>query len=107
MGLAGLLPVAAQQDGATARRSISPATVELGETVTVRITVANYGQAGSLIEMIPTGLTWESSTHPSEQVDRSGQEVIFTLFDEESLTYTVTASSTEALDPFSGTLTRY
>ena len=58
-------------------------------------------------DMVPAGFTWEASTHPSVQVDRSGQEVIFTLFDEESLTYTVTASSTEGSHPFSGTLTRY
>ena len=99
-----LLPVTAQQDDPSANRSFSPATVAPGERVTVTITVANYGQAGSVVETLPSGFTWVSSTHPSGQVDRDGQEVTFTLFGETSLTYSVTASSTERQYSFSGTL---
>ena len=99
-----LLPVTAQQDDPSANRSFSPATVAPGERVTVTITVANYGQASSVVETLPSGFTWVSSTHPSGQVDRDGQEVTFTLFGETSLTYSVTASSTERQYSFSGTL---
>ena len=99
-----LLPVTAQQDDPSANRSFSAGTVAPGERVTVTITVANYGQAGSVVETLPPGFTWVSSTHPSGQVDRDGQEVTFTLFGEPSLTYSVTASSTERQYSFSGTL---
>ena len=99
-----LLPVTAQQDDPSANRSFSPATVAPGERVTVTITVANSGQAGSVVETLPSEFTWVSSTHPSGQVDRDGQEVTFTLFGETSLTYSVTASSTEGQYSFSGTL---
>ena len=99
-----LLPVTAQQDDPSANRSFSPATVAPGERATVTITVANYGLAGSVVETLPSGFTWVSSTHPSGQVDRDGQEVTFTLFGETSLTYSVTASSTERQYSFSGTL---
>ena len=101
-----LLPVTAQQDDPSANRSFSPVTVAPGERATVTITVANYGQAGSVVETLPSEFTWVSSTHPSGQVDRDGQEVTFTLFGETSLTYSVTASasSTERQYSFSGTL---
>ena len=50
--LLSLLPVTAQQDDPSANRSFSPATVAPGERVTVTITVANYGQAGSVVETL-------------------------------------------------------
>ena len=76
-----------------------------GERVTVTITVANYGQAGSVVETLPSEFTWVSSMHPSGQVDRDGQEVTFTLFGETSLTYTVSRPpAPRGNDSFSGTL---
>ncbi len=98
-----LLPVSAQ--GATVTRSINPSTVAPSGEVTVTIRASNYGPAGSIVENFPSGFAWVSSTHSSDQVQRSGEQVTFTLFGETSFSYTLTASSTAGSHTFSGTLT--
>ena len=99
-----LLPVSAQ-DTPTVTRSINPSTVAPNGEVTVTIRASNYGPAGSIVENFPSGFAWVSSTHPDIQVQRSGEQVTFTLFGETSFSYTLTASSTEGSHTFSGTLT--
>ena len=88
----------------SATRSFNPATVAPGGTVTVTIEAANYGQAGGVTETLPSGFSYVSSSLRASQVNESGQNVRFTLQDDTSFTYTVTASSTPGPYDFSGTL---
>ena len=78
----------------SATRSFNSATVAPGETVTVTIQAANYGQAGGVTETLPSGFSYVSSSLSASQVNESGQNVRFTLQGDTSFTYTVTASST-------------
>ena len=88
----------------SATRSFNSATVAPGETVTVTIQAANYGQAGGVTETLPSGFSYVSSSLSASQVNESGQNVRFTLQGDTSFTYTVTASSTPGPYDFSGTL---
>ena len=88
----------------SATRSFNPATVAPGGTVTVTIHAANYGQAGGITETLPAGFSYVSSSLRASQVNESGQNVRFTLQDDTSFTYIVTASSTPGPYDFSGTL---
>ena len=101
--LLGLPPVAAQAEP-SATRSFSPASVAPGGEVVVSITADNYGTAGAVTEMLPAGFTYVSSSLPNNQVNVTGQEARFTLFDDTSFMYTVTASSEAGSHTFSGTL---
>ena len=71
----------------------------MGEVV-VTITLANYGGVGELVETLPGGFTYVSTTHGD--VVRDGQELSFSLVGETSFTYTVTAPSTPKDYTFSG-----
>ena len=105
VGVASLLPVAAQDSEPTATRSLDDATVGPGGQVTVTIEAANYGQAGGVTETLPVGFTYVSSSLPGGQVTEvDAQTVRFTLQAETSFTYTVTASSTAGDYDFSGML---
>ena len=88
----------------SATRSFNPATVDPGGTVTVTIEAADYGQAGGVTETLPSGFSYVSSSLRASQVYESGQNVRFTLQEDASFTYTVTASSTPGPYDFSGTL---
>ena len=78
----------------SATRSINPATVAPGGTVTVTIQAADYGQAGGVTETLPAGFAYVDSSLSASQVNESGQNVRFTLQGDTSFTYTVTASGT-------------
>ena len=88
--------------GPTATRSISAAQVAPGDALTVTVDVSDYGQFGGLVETVPSGFAYGSSTHSATRVD--GQVVTFTLFGESSVTYTVTASSRPGTYMFLGIL---
>ena len=103
VALTGILPISAQS-APSATRSFNLATVAPGGTVTVTIQAANYGQAGGVTEMLPSGFSYVSSSLSASQVNESGQNVRFTLQGDTSFTYTVTASSTPGPYDFSGTL---
>ena len=103
VALTGILPTFAQPTP-TANRSINPATVAPGGTVTVTIQAADYGQAGGVTETLPPGFAYVSSGLSDSQVYESGQNVRFTLQGETSFTYTVTASGTAGSYSFSGNL---
>ena len=51
-----------------ASRSLDPATVEPGGSVTVTITATNYGQAGGVTESLPSGFTYEVSDLDASKV---------------------------------------
>ena len=104
VALVAILPVAAQQQGPSAERSLSSTTVDAGGTLTVTLQFANAG-LGRLTETLPAGFTYVSSNLPDNQVVVSGQTVGFRLFQVTSpITYTVTAASTAGEYDFSGTL---
>ncbi len=88
--------------GPSATRAISASQVAPGESFTVTVDVREYGSFGGVVETLPTGFAYGSSTHSATRV--SGQEVTFTLFGESSVTYTVTASSRPGSYMFSGIL---
>ena len=101
----GSSPLAAQT-GASVSRSIDPPTVVPDGEVTVTITAESFGLGGSLTETLPAGFTYEGSSLDDFQVQSTGQDVTFTLLsNDNSFTYTVTASSMEGSYSFSGTLT--
>ena len=100
LGLFGTAPVAAQ-GSPSATRSFSPASVTPGGRVVVTITVANYGPDGRVTERLPAGFRYVSS---SLQADTDLRSVNFTLQEETSFTYTVTASNVVRSYTFSGTL---
>ena len=94
-----IFPVAAQ----SATRTL-PSSVAAGGTVEVGIAAADYGMAGQVIETLPAGFDYVSSSLSESAVAQVGQGVTFTLFGETSFTYTVTASSTPGTHTFSGIL---
>ncbi len=91
---------------ASATRSFSAASVAPGGQVVVTIAAANYGSAGAVTETLPNGFSYLSSTHGAvtHPVDGNSQVVRFTLSEETSFTYTVTASDVEGPHTFSGTM---
>jgi hypothetical protein len=79
------------------------ASVEPSATVIISMTVADYGAIGSVIETIPAGFTYVSSTLDEDtQVDSTGNPVVFNLMGESSFDYTVIASATDGTYTFSG-----
>ena len=76
--------------GFSASRSFSPASVETGEEVVVTINVDGYGAFGRVVETLPSGFAYVSSSLPDTSVEQSGQEVTFKLLGGTSFTYTVT-----------------
>ncbi len=87
--------------GLEASRSFSSSTVDAGGELTVTITAAAYGQFGQVVETLPTGFGYVSTSLPDPPWV-SGQMLGFSLFGEESFTYTVTASRTLGAHDFSG-----
>ena len=78
----------------------------LGGQVEVTIDVSGYGASGTVMETLPGGFTYVSTSGlPDASVTESGQAVTFTLLDETSFTYTVTASDTAGDYAFEGVLT--
>ena len=53
---------AAQEDPASATRSFSPASVDAGDPVVVRIAATGYGSLGAVTETLPAGFSYESSS---------------------------------------------
>ena len=94
--------------GPSATRSFSSSTVEAGGTLDVTITAAGYGDTGLVTETLPAGFSYVSSSPSGLGVD-SGQEVSFVLIDleDDTFTYTVTASDVPGAYSFSGTLENF
>ena len=86
----------------SATRSFPSEYVAPGGELVVTIEPSNYGQFGGVVETLPAGFTYMSSDLSTAVA--SGQTVRFTLINESSFTYTVTASDTEGSYTFSGVL---
>ena len=85
----GVFSVAEAQAGPT--RSFSSDTVAAGGTLDVTITLAGFN--GQVVETLPDGFTYESSTFVGNgrETNTDEPEIIFTVFGATSVTYTVTA----------------
>ena len=88
---------------ATAYRDM-PESVEPGEEFDVSISVSDYGSFGKVVETLPDGFSYVSSTLPDEQVRVTDGKIEFVLFGEDSFTYTVKATNVEGSYSFSGIL---
>ncbi len=69
----------------------SPATVSPNQEFQVTVNVADYGAAGQVIEKLPAGFTFVSSTLPERAVTVNGSKVSFLLMNEKSFSYTLKA----------------
>ena len=89
-----------------AERSISRSSVGPGEQVTVSIAASGFGDAASVAENVPAGLSYTSSSLSSAAVNVGEGSIRFTLLGEDSFSYTLTAG-----DPgdytISGTITGF
>ena len=74
--------------------------------MTVTINLSGHGQFAGVVETLPDGFSYTSSTLSANQASElSGQRVRFTLFGESVFSYTVTASDMAGPYTFSGELT--
>jgi len=116
IGLAVLLfaavsvsPVASEiatVESATATRTLPLESVLAGESFTVEIEASDYGIFGRVVETLPEGFCYVTSTLDpgSVVVEEETNTVKFTLFGETSFTYTVKAPDTGGTYTFSGIL---
>ena len=72
-----------------------------GSTFEVMLNIAGL-QIGGVVETIPDGFAFISTTHPSNQTYVSGQKVVFTVVNETSIRYEVRAPL-EGSGTFDGT----
>ena len=85
-------------------RSFSPPSVAPGGEVVVTITATGYGAFGGVVETLPPGFSYVSSSLSDDAVTVEGRELIFILRGETSFTYTVTAPGAAGHYSFSGVL---
>jgi hypothetical protein len=93
--------VALASPATTASRDL-PTTVAPGAGFNVAITASDYGMMGQVLETLPAGFSYVSSSLDASQVRVTGNVVKFVLLGETSFTYSVTASTTAATYTFSG-----
>ena len=87
---------------ATASRDLPATAVEPGAEFDVGITASDYGMMGQVVETLPSGFSYVSSTLDASQVNVAGSLVSFILIGETSFTYSVTAATVEDTYLFSG-----
>ncbi|HWQ49726.1 MAG TPA: PGF-pre-PGF domain-containing protein [Methanosarcina sp.] len=71
-----------------------PSSVSPDQEFKVTVNVADYGAAGQVLEKLPAGFTFVSSTLPERAVTVNGSEVSFLLMTEKSFSYTLKAPAT-------------
>ena len=87
-----------------ATRSFSQTRVDPGGTVTVTISASGYGAFGQVVETLPPGFGYVSSSLSDAAIEVAGQQVTFILAGDASFTYTITASNVEGSYSFNGVL---
>ena len=87
-----------------AARSFSADSVGLGAEVLVTVTPAGYGGSGQVVETLPDGFRYVSSSLPESAVDLVGQVITFTLLGDTSFTYTATVPEAAGSYSFDGIL---
>ena len=75
-----------------------------GGSLEVTITAADYGFGGQIVETVPSGFEYVSSDPAGATFDSDDRTVTFTLVDETTFKYTVTAHSGDGDYIFSGDL---
>ena len=94
--------VTVEQPSFSATRSFNPASVAPGDPVEVTIMARGYGSFGQVVETLPAGFSYVSSSL-GEDAEESGLVATFTLLeDPKTFTYTVTAPSTSGRYTFRG-----
>ncbi|MHC1757457.1 MAG: PGF-pre-PGF domain-containing protein [Methanosarcina sp.] len=83
---------------------ILPSSVSTSEVFQVTMNVADYGAAGQVLEKLPAGFTYVSSTLPEEAVTVNGSKVSFLLINEQSFSYTLKAPASAGTYQFAGLL---
>ena len=91
----------ASGSGIAVTRTLSTNTPAPGSTFHVFINISGL-RVGGIVETIPEGFTFVSTTHPSNQTYVSGQKVVFVVLNETSIRYEVRAPS-QGSGTFSGT----
>ena len=93
--LAAVIAVPVLASPATASRFL-PSSVESGTEFDVTIETSDCGAFGQVMETLPGGFAYVSSSLPADQVEQAGNTVKFTfLGDPESFTYTVRAPTVD------------
>jgi DNA mismatch repair protein MutH len=88
----------------SATRTLPAEPVSAGELFAVSIEASGYGTMGQVVETLPAGFKYATSTLDPSSVDVVGNTVKFYLLGECFFNYTVIASETEGTYYFSGTL---
>ena len=109
LGIMGLLRPVADASEHSAVRSFSADEVEKDGDLTVTIKVAGLGTLGGVVETLPEGFAYQSSTLSPSGVNvegqaATGQVVSFVPFGEASFEYIVTASGMTGDRYFGGTV---
>lgn len=99
-----LLTLFAVPASAGSAERIFPSSVKTSEVFQVTINVADYGAAGQVLEKLPSGFTYISSTLPERAVTVKGDEVSFLLMTEKSFSYTLKAPASTGTYQFTGIL---
>ena len=99
-----LLILCAAPASAGSAERVLPSSVDKNEEFQVTINVADYGAAGQVLEKLPAGFTYVSSTLPENAVTVNGSKVSFLLMTEKSFNYTLKAPSSAGTYQFTGIL---
>ena len=87
----------------SATRSFDMASVERGGSVTVTIAATAYGAFGAVVETLPEGFSYQSSSLDAADVQADGEEITFSLLEEDlSFTYDVDVSDSATSGTFRG-----
>jgi hypothetical protein len=104
-GDANITVEATAPSGPSVTRSLSVASVNAGDRVTVTITADGFGAFADVVETLPEGFNYSSSSLPSDEVSEAGQEVTFSLLGATApatFTYVVLVTDEAESGSFSG-----
>ena len=73
-------------------RSFSTTSPSSNSEFDVMLTISNLN-IGGIVETLPDGFTYVSTTHPSDQVSISGQKIAFAVINDRKITYKAKAPS--------------
>ena len=95
-------PATVQAQSHSASRSFSADWTAPGSEFRVNIAARDYGPFGQVVETLPPGFAYVSSSLGATEVEVEGQMVRFSLFGVSSFLYMVSAPTTEGDYVFSG-----
>ena len=104
LAVSGLLaPGLVDAQSPSVTRSFSAVSVSAGGELDVTLTPRGFGRLGQVVETLPDGFSYVSSTQPGVFVE--GRNVVLSFLDEdETVTYTVTAPAVSGAGSFTGVL---